>query len=177
VHLGLDDVDRALARVADGVLFGLGEVVHGYCCGDHGIQNTLGDFARDALLVGVQNGGVRHQVADVAHKHQRAAVQAHRLLAIRCGVDAVGIEAAGKGLVALGDFFGQRALQNTKPVAVGQHLVVGVHGGYRVFKVKDSGQGRFQYQVGHAGRVFGTDGRGAVDDQVQVQAVVFKQHA
>jgi hypothetical protein len=115
-------------------------------------------------------------VADVAHEHQAAAVQAHFALAVRGGVEAVGVQAAGEGLAALGHFLGQRALQDAQPVAVAQHLVFGVHGGHRVFQVQDGGQRGFQHQVGHAGRVAGADGRAAVDADVHVQAVVLQQH-
>ena len=174
VHLGLDDVDRALARVANGVFLGAGQVVHGDGGGHHRVQNAFGDFALGTGLVGVQNGRVGHQVADVAHKHERAAVQGH-FFAIGAGVHAVRVQAAGEALAAFAHLFGQRALQNAQPVAVGQHLVVSVHHGHRVFQVKNGGQGRFQHQVRHAGRVFGANGGGAVDDDVQVQAVVLQQ--
>ena len=40
------------------------------------------------------------------------------------GVLAVGVQAAGEGLAALGHLLGQRALQDAEPVAVGLHLVL-----------------------------------------------------
>jgi hypothetical protein len=43
---------------------------------------------------------------------------------------------------------GQRALQDAQPVAVAQHLVLGIHRGDRVFQVEDGGQRRFQHHVG-----------------------------
>ena len=145
--------------------------------GDDRVQNAFGDFTLGALGVGVQDGRVGHQVADVAQEHQRAAMQAHRFAAaIGRGVDAVGVQAARLGLAALGDFFGQRALQDAQPVGVTQHLVFGVHGSNRVFQVQDGGQRRLQNQVRHTGRVALADGGAAVNHDVDVQAVVHQQH-
>jgi hypothetical protein len=114
-------------------------------------------------------------VADVAHEHQRAAVQRHGRRRRR--VDAVGVQAAREGLAALGDLLGQRAQLDAQPVAVGQHLVLGVHRGDGVFQVEDGGQRGFQHHVGHAGGIGLADGGAAVDADVQVQAVVHQQHA
>jgi hypothetical protein len=96
VHLGLDDVDRALARVLDAGLVAALQVVDGDGRGDHRVQDAFGDF----LAAVVQDGRVGHQVADIAHEHQRAAVQAH-LAAGGALVFAVGVQAAREGLAAL----------------------------------------------------------------------------
>ncbi len=176
MHLGLDDVDRALARVAQTVGTVALQVVQCNRGGDDGVHDALGDLALRALGVGVQDGRVGHQVADIAQEHQRAAVQAHFALAAGRGVDAVGVEAARQGLAALGKRLGQRALQDAQPVGVAQHLVVGVHGGHRVFEVEDGRERRLDHQVRHAGRVAGADRGGAVDHDVDVQTVVLQQH-
>jgi hypothetical protein len=101
VHLGLDDVDAAAAGVADAVDAVALQVVQRDGGGDHGVQDAFGDLAHGALGVGPQDGRVGHQVADVAHEQQRAAVQGH-VLAARAGVLAVGVQAALEGLAALG---------------------------------------------------------------------------
>ena len=69
-----------------------------------------------------------------------------------------GVQAAGEGLAALGDLLGQRALQDAQPVAVGQHLVLGVHHGHRIFQVQDGGERGFQHQVADAGGIALADG-------------------
>ena len=131
VHLGLDDVDRALARVTDGIFGAALQVIHGNRGGDHGVQNAFGNFALNAFFVGVQNRRVAHQVADIAQEHQRAAVQLDGLaLAGRRCVDAVRVEAAREHLAAFFKALGQRALHDAQPVAVGQHLVVGIDHGH-----------------------------------------------
>jgi hypothetical protein len=117
VHFGLDDVDRALARVADGVFGRALEVVHGNGGGHHGVQDAFGNFTHLAFFVGVEDGRVGHQVAHVAHKHERAAVQLDLALALGRAVNAVGVQAAREGAAAFGHFFGERALQNAQPVA------------------------------------------------------------
>ena len=71
VHLGLDDVDGPGARVLDAGLALALQVVDGDGRGDHCVQDAFGDF----LAAAVEDGRVGHQVADIAHEHQRAAVQ------------------------------------------------------------------------------------------------------
>jgi hypothetical protein len=53
VHLGLDDVDRALARVADGVFLGAGQVVHGNRGGDHRVHDAFRNLLCAAVFGGV----------------------------------------------------------------------------------------------------------------------------
>jgi hypothetical protein len=144
--------------------------------GHHGVEDAFGDLAqRLAARVAPQDGRVRHQVADVAHEQQRAAVQ--RELAARGGVvAAVGIQAAREGPAALGDLLGQRAFQDAQPVAVTLHLVVGVDGRDRILQVEDGRQRGLEHDIGHAGGVAAADGRAAVDAQVDVDAVVAQQH-
>jgi hypothetical protein len=115
VHLGLDDVDRAGARVAQAVFAMALQIMQGDGGGDHRIQNALGDF-----LVGApQDGGVGHEVTDVAQEQERATVQAHFAVAAGGLVDAVGVQATGEGLAALAHLLGQGALEDAQPVLVG----------------------------------------------------------
>ena len=72
VHLRLDDVDRARARVAQAVR--LAQVVHGDQRGAHRVEQAF----EGLVAVAVEHGGVGHQVADVAHQHQRAALEGER---------------------------------------------------------------------------------------------------
>jgi len=176
VHLGLDDVDRALARVADLVLGRALEVMHGDGGGDHRVQNAFGNFTLLALCVGVEDGRVGHQVPDIAHEHQRAAVQPNLAFAGRRGVNTISVQAAREGGAALAHLFGERALQDAQPVGVRQHLVLGIDHGHRVFQVQDGRQRRFHHQVTHTCRVTRANRRAAVDADVQMQAVVHQQH-
>ena len=91
------------------------------------------------------------------------------------GVGAVGVELPGEGALALGDFLGQVALVEAEPVAVAQHLVVGVDSGDRVLEIHDRGDGRLQDDVLDPGGVRGTDRRFRVDQDLDVQAVVDQQ--
>ena len=178
VHLGLDDVDRPRARIADAVRAVALEVVDGDGGRDHRVEDAFGNF----LAAAVQDGRIGHEVADVAHEQQRAAVQ--RDLAagsLRAGAEtrlvlAVRVQAAGERLAALGDLLRQRALQDAQPVAVRQHLVLRIHHGHRVLEVQDGGQRRFDAHVGDAGGVGLADRRLAVDLDVDVDAVVAQQH-
>gem|GEM_PF-6562411 len=141
-----------------------------------GVQDAFRDFLHAAVGGGVEHGWVGHQVAYVAHEHQRAAVQAHLILAIGRGVDAVRVQSARQRLAALLEALGQRAFQDAEPVAVGQHLVLGVHGGDRVFQVQDGGQRGFQHQVADAGGVARANRCAVIDADVEVVAVPTQQH-
>ncbi len=94
VHLRLDDIDRAVAAVAQ-LRIAL-QVVDREQAGDGGIEHAFRNF----LAVGVEHGIGEHVMADIAHQHQAAAVQLE-LLAVRRLVDAVGIERALQRLAAL----------------------------------------------------------------------------
>ncbi len=176
VHFGLDDVNAAGAAVAQGVRRLFLQVDQGAGHGDHGVQDAFWDLVVFAVRAFVKNSGVGHQVTHVAHKHERAAVQLDRAFAGGLGVLAVTVHGAGEGLATLLHFFAQGALQNAQPVGIGQHFVVGVHRGDRVFQVEDGGQSAFSDQVGHASRVGLANRRGLVDLQVEVDAVVHEQH-
>ena len=135
VHFRFHDVDRALRRVAHTV--GLAQVDHRDQHRAHRVEQAFVGL----VAITIEHGRVRHQVADVAHEHQRAAVQ-RDVVAVGAGIPAVGVEAAREARAALGDLLGQRALEDAEPVAVGQHLVVGVDDGHRILEIEDQRVGR-----------------------------------
>src|SRR5690606_26174857 len=87
-------------------------------------------------------------------------------------VFAVRVQAAGDGPAALDQVFGQVALHQAQPVAVGQDLVVRVHGGDGVLAVHDGGQGRFDDHVLDVGRIGLADGVAGVELDFDVQAMM-----
>ena len=95
--------------------------------------------------------------------------------AVRARVLAVRVELAGEGLAALGDSLGQVALHQAEPVAVDVDLVFGVDRGDRVLAVHDGGQRGFDQHVLDAGGIGGADAVGAVDLDLEMQAVVLEQ--
>jgi hypothetical protein len=115
-------------------------------------------------------------VTDVADEHQAAAGQNQFALAVRGGVGAVLVEHPGKRLAVLFDVLGQIALVQPEPVAVAEHLVVGVDGGHRVLEVHDRGDRRFQDDVLDARGVGLADRRFRVDEDLDVQAMVNQQY-
>ena len=166
VHLRLHHVHRALPRVAC-VAAGR-QVVLGRRDGHQRVEESLGD--RHAVRAEHGVGG--HQVADVAHEHQRPAGQRERG-AVGADDFPVRGQAAGEGPAALGDLRGQIAAHQAEPVAVGGHLVLGVHGGDRVLEVHDRGHRGFEDDVCDARLVLSADDVAAVDhDEFDVQAVV-----
>ena len=64
-----------------------------------------------AVFVGVQNGGVGHQVTDIAQEQQRAAMQSNDLTFF-AGVLAIRVEATGESAATFFDGFCQRAFHN-----------------------------------------------------------------
>ena len=111
VHFGFDDIDRTRARITNTVFAMAFEVVQCDSRGDHGIQNAFWNFVGCAVFVGVQNGGVGHQMADIAQKQQRAAMQSNDLTFF-AGVLAIRVEAAGESATTFFDSFGQCAFHN-----------------------------------------------------------------
>ena len=95
VHFGLDDVDTALARVAQTRLPQTLDVVHGNGRGDHRIHDAFRNFL---ALLAPQDGRIGHEVSHIAHEQQRTSVQNNLAPARRLGVDAVGIEPARQRL-------------------------------------------------------------------------------
>src|SRR5690606_22052113 len=166
VHLRLDDVDAAGARVAATL-----EVMLGDQAGDHAIEDALGNL----VALAVDDRRIGHQVADVADEQQRATVQG-QAGTIDGGVLAVGIQLAGHRPAALLEGIGQIALHQAQPVAVDQHLVVGVDGSGGIFAVHDGGHGGFDQQILDAGGIGLADGAVRVDLDLDVQAVVLQQH-
>ena len=166
VHLRLDDIDAAGTRVAATL-----QVVQGDQAGDHRIEDTLGNL----MAFTIEDRRVAHQVADVAHEQQRAAMQG-QFAAIGGGVGAIRVEAPGDALAAFFQFLDQIALHQAQPVAVDHHLVGGVDGCHGVLAVHDGRQRRFHQHVFHAGGVGAANGAAGVDLNLEVQTVVFQQH-
>ena len=175
VHLRLDDVDAAFSTVADGARGAL-QVVQGDGGGHVGVEDALWNLVQCLVCARVQHGGVGHQVADISQEHQASTVQDELAGAVGRAVAAVGVQTPGEGLAALADRFGQRAFEDAEPVSVANDLVIGVDRGDRVFEVEDGRQRRLQHHVADPGQVVGADGRVAVEADVDVQAVVPKQH-
>ena len=172
VHLGLDDVDRAGAAVDLRAVSVAGlQAVHSDQAGEQRVLDAFGHL----VAVSVDDRVVGHQVADVAHEQQAAPGQG-QLAAVRGGVGAVLVERTGEGLAVLGDLFGQVAAVQPEPVAVAEHLVVGVDGRDRVLEVHDRGDRGLQHDVLDACGVGGADGGVGVDQDLDVQAVVAQQH-
>jgi len=169
VHLRLHDVDRAGAAVA---ARGFTVKAVDRCeAGQQTVENAFWHFV--AIFVEDRIDG--HQVTDVAHEQQRAAVQADGA-AVGRRVLAVRVHGAGEGLAALGHLLAQIALHQAEPVAVNHYLVIGIDGGNRVFAVHDGGQGRFHQHVFNACSVGLADRARCVDLDFEVQAIVLEQH-
>src|SRR5690606_25118718 len=164
-----DDIHTAGTAVgAGGIAF---QVVQGNQAGEQAIHDAFGQLV--ALFV--QNRRVGHQVANVAHKQQRAAVQGYSVT-IDAGVFTVRVHGAGEGLVTLGYALGQVALHQAQPVAVDQGLVVCVNCGNGVFTVDNGGDGRFQDDVFYTSGIGLADRAVGVNLDFNVQAVVFQQY-
>ena len=165
VHLGLHHIDRPCMAVAQTIRFL--KVMHGDQCGDHRIHHALVSLA----AIFEQNRRVGHQMTHIAHQHQSAAFHVKRA-AIGRGKGFIGGQAAGHGLPALLKAFHQIALHQTKPIGIGQNLVLGIDTGHRIFAVHDSRNRRFQTDIRKQGLVTAANRMGAVKDQFNMQAIV-----
>ncbi|MCY1524980.1 hypothetical protein D9M68_599430 [compost metagenome] len=165
VHLRLDDVDGAAPRVATDL-----QVMQGGEGGDYAVEDAFGYFVAFAI----EDGRVGHQVADIAHEHQRATRQA-QARAIGGGVAAVGVQAPGERLAALADFLGEVALHQAQPVAVDLHLVCRIHGGNRILAIHDGAEGGLQQHILDPGGIGLADRVTGVDLDFEVQPMVLQQ--
>ncbi len=96
--------------------------------------------------------------------------------AVRRGVDAVFRQMALDASAALVEMGGEGALHQAEPVAIDRDLVLGIDGGDAVLAIDDGGDGGLDDDVGDAGGIIGADAVGAVDDDLDMQAVIDQQH-
>ncbi len=94
VHLRLDDIDRTFARIH------VTPVRTNIVQRDQAGEGRIHDAFRHFIALGIENGRVGHQVADIAHQHERTALERQRGT-IRRLIGAVAIEAAGHLLAVL----------------------------------------------------------------------------
>ena len=157
VHLGLDHIDRACARISRS---GTGQIMHCGGHGDGGIQHDLGGF------LPIQKHRISgHQIPHVTHQKKRAARMGHRI-ARRVKVVNIGVQAAGDHLATLLDLFAQIAAHQAKPVGIYQALILGIHGGNRIFAILDRGHRAFQTEIRNADRIVLSNRRCVVDDDL-----------
>src|SRR5450759_4396731 len=170
MHLRLHDVNRAgaaVARFREAL-----EIVDREQAGDGGVEKTFRNFGAGS----VEHRVGKHVMADIAHQKQAAAMQSE-FLAVRCFVDAVGVERALDRLAALLEVGGQRAVHQAERIAIDQHLVFGIDRRDAVFHVQDSTDRRFQDHVGDAGRIVLADHVAAIDLDLDMHAVVDQQNS
>ena len=170
MHLGLHHIDGA-GRAVDAAAFGA-DVAQGDEVGDEGIHDAF----RSLAAVFQQHGLGLHQVAHIAHQQGGTALQGLGL-AVRRGDVLVTIEAAGQRLAALLEGFFQIAVHQAEPVGVGVDLVGAVNGGDGIFKVHNGGERGFHQDVGDTGGIGRAHIGGAVNQDLDVQAVLLEQHA
>ena len=168
MHLWLDHIDRAAGGIARAA--GRIQIMDRAQRGDDGIHQPLWHLC----AIGIQNGGVGHQMADIAHQHQGAGLD--RQGAGWRVIDQIGVQAAGGGPALLGYGFRQAALHQPQPVAISQYLVGPIDGGHRILTIHDDRQRRFQPDIGNARRVgLANRGRG-INPNLDQQAVVAQQY-
>ena len=140
--------------------------------GHHGIHQPFANLAPFA----VEYGGVGHQMADIAHQHQRTALQRDLRLPIGRGVATVFGHTPSDGLAALFKCFRQVAFHQAQPVAIGQHFVLGIHRRDTVFTIHDGRKSGFDDHIRNAGGVVLADGVIGVDPDLDMQPVVAQKH-
>ena len=168
VHLRLDDIDRARTRILH--LLGALEIVLGDERGHGGVNDAFGRVG----AVHLHHVGV-HVMADIARQHEAAAREPERL-AIGTRIAAIRVEATLQRAARLLEAGGQRAIHQAEPVAIDEHLVLGVDSRDRVFHIHDGGDGGFQHDVADPRRIGLADGAGAVEAQLRMQAMVDEEH-
>ncbi len=123
-----------------------------------------------------QDRRIGHQVADIAHQHQRAALEAQQLDRPAPVKSRSGLRRRVKVLPPLATSSVKVALHQAEPVAIDQHLVFGIDGSDGILAVHDRGQRRFEHDVGRCRPDRPCRCADAVDDDFGVQAVLDQQN-
>ena len=168
VHLGLDDIDATRAAVAAFA----GQIVQRDQAGDDAVEYAFGRLR----TIGQQDGGRRHQMADIADEQQATAGQ-RKATAIRCRISAVGVERAGHHRARLLERLGQVALHQPQPVGICRNLVRRIDRRDRILQIANGGQRRFEDDIGYACGISRADGMAAIENDFDMQAVVAEQAA
>ncbi len=114
-------------------------------------------------------------MTNIAHEQQTAALHDDGFTA-GAFVDAIRVELACNDLVAFDEFFFERALHQTKPVAIHGEFVAGIHCCNGIFTVLDRGHRGFHIDILDACVMLLADHVGRIELDFQVQAMVCKQH-
>ncbi len=139
--------------------------------GDGGVKDTF----RRRLPVAADDAFVHHQMADVADQHQASARQ-DQGAAVGLGVAAVRGKLAVDGFAVFLKDLDQRSLAQPKPVAVGRNLVMRIDRRDRIFQIHDGCERGLNNHIGDTGRIGAADRMRAIDDHLDVQAIVFEQN-
>ena len=168
VHFRFDDIDRPGAAVAQ--LAQPFDIVHRDQAGEHSVEQAFRRFR----TIGQQHGGIGHQMADIADKHQAAARQGEGL-AVEVDIVAIRVGLAFDGLAALFEGGIEITAHQAEPVAVGQGLVLDIDRRDRIFHIDDRGQRGFHQHIGNMGRIVLADRVCRVDHDLDMQPVMFEQ--
>ena len=134
----------------------------------HRIHQAFANFAAFAVM----HGGVGHQVSHITHQHQRTAFEGDLSVAIRRGVATVFGHPTGHGFTALLECFRQIALHQAEPVAIGQHLILGIHRSDTVFAIHNGRKRGFDDHIGDTCGIIFADGVVWIDCDFNMQPVV-----
>ena len=169
VHLGFNDIDRPVVRIAQPCA--AQQIMFADQHGDGRIHQPL----RHLLALGIQDGGVGHQMADIADPQKCAAF--HRQgAAIGSGKAAIFVQGTADAATALVEIGRQRALHQAQPIGIGLHFVFGIDTGHRIFAIHNGRNSAFQHDIGQKRLIARADGMGAVKDKLHVQAVIPQQY-
>ena len=139
--------------------------------GHRGIQNGFRDFVPRRI---------EHRVgfdvmADIAHQQQAAPMQGHRG-AIPADIGAILRKPPLDEQPVLFESCRQAALHQPKPIAVERDLVLCIDRRDTVLEIDDGAESGFENDIRHAGFAFRPDQAILIDLELDVQAMVAKQH-
>ena len=139
--------------------------------GNRRIHNAFGNLI--ALLV--EDGRIGHQMADIAHQHQRASRYRQRLAVLAC-ILPVGIEFARNRLAALLECIFEIAIHQAEPVAIDDNLVFRIDSSNGILAILDRGQSRFQQDIGNMCGICLANRMIGIDDDLDMQAILHKKN-
>ena len=90
---------------------------------------------------------ITHQVPNIAHQHERAALESVSL--VRMQIAAIRVQDPVKGFAVLAHRLTQITTHQSKPIAIGQNLIRPIYCGHGIFTIHNGGDRAFQEDIVH----------------------------
>src|SRR6201996_9549154 len=123
-------------------------------CNEYGNRSVDQSFGNRFAVQRYDLG--EHVMAHIAHQHETSARQ-DEFLPAHSLILSIGIESANEGVCTLVDACLQAAFHQSEPISINMHLILGIHGGNRVFAILYCRDRGFDDDIAYAGCIVTAD--------------------